>query len=92
MKTQNCVSKLFFKFMGDDCSTQLLTVTLTEDGHAKHKFQSGGCRITKEHDEAISAAFSLFNTPKFEAVYKIEFDGGITDGICAAALHADLLA
>ncbi len=86
------IEKLYFKFMGDDCNTQTLTCSLTEDGHVDTKFASGGCRLSDEHWQAINSAFSLFNTPCAEAVYKIEFDGGVTDGICAAALHADLLA
>lgn len=86
------IRKLFFRFMGDDCARQLLTVShnkLTDNFDTK--FASGGCRLTNEHWQTINAAFTLFNDRNNEAVYKVEFDGGITDGIEAAALHADLL-
>ena len=86
------IEKLYFKFMGDDCSRQTLTVSIIEGGHFDTKFQSGGCRLSDDHWTAINSAFTFFNTPTFENCYALDFDGGLTDGIERAALHADLLA
>ena len=86
------IEKLYFKFMGDDCSRQTLTVSLTNDGHYDTKFASGGCRLTDEHWTVINSAFTFFNAPTFENAYAIDFDGGLTDGIERGAIRADLVA
>ena len=83
-------NKLFFKFMGDDCRRQLLTVTRKGDNFDT-KFARGGCRLSDDHWQTINQAFSLFNDSLTENVYAIEFDSGLTDGIETVAIRSDLI-
>ena len=82
----DCTSKLFFALIdGDTCRKHVFRVTLLEDGH-----QHCERELTEAQQAAVSAAFQFFNTPKFEAGYAIDFDGGLTDGIMRAAIHHDI--
>jgi len=85
MNTQDCVSKLFFALIdGEQCRKHVFRVSLTDDGH-----QTCDRELTEPQQSAIDAAFTFFNTPKFENAYAIDFDGGCTDGIMRAAIHHD---
>lgn len=81
--------KLFFKIVDESAlANQTFSVTLRYSGR---KEIIPPRRLTPLQEDAVHAAFRFFNETRFEAVYALDIDGGITDGIMRAAIHHDLV-